>query len=342
MQWLLNEGGRTTLLGASPNPVQEDHVQLCLKFLNALLRAYPSKRFITGQGNRSTTYFERTPATTLPLQSTGNVLEAWRGFYQTAVIRFGKLTINVDTSTNAFIRPGISILEAIAGLAGMSSDRLEAAFVQRHHDLAPVMRKFVGVGFQCKHIKGPKADLVRRIMRFTAQGANEETFERRIFTKDTAGGDDIMTLQPTTVAEYYRKQYNLDVRFPRLPMIESKKGEKYPLELCFVADGERWKETLQGAETADFIRFATGPALIRKAQIEENLKKLAWHNQPELKEFGVSITPQFMQLKGRVLPTPIPIYGGGTDTRPPVGGKWNLRNKTFIMVSPPPPPLFAS
>lgn len=334
MRWLRNENGRTTLLSASANPTREDHVHLCLKFLNALLRADPSRRFVTGQGNKSTTYFDRSPATTLALQSTGGVLEAWRGFYQTAIIRFGKLTINVDTSTNAFIRPGISILDAIAGLAGISVDRLEGAFAQRPHDLGFVFRKFVGVGFKCKHIKqGAKVDLVRRIMRFTTRGARDESFEQRTFAKDPGGGDDIMTLQSTTVAEYYHRQYNLGIRYPGLPMVESKKGEKYPLELCFVSDGERWKETLQGAETADFIRFATGPANVRKAQIEENLKKLAWHTQPELAEFGVSVTPHFMELSGRVLPTPTPIYGSGTDSRPPTTGKWNLRNKRFMNVS---------
>lgn len=335
VRWLRNESGRTALIGTSANPKQEDHVQLCLRFLNALLRTDPSRRFVTGQGNKSTTYFDRTPATTLALQSTNGVLEAWRGFYQTAVIRFGKLTVNVDTSTNAFIRPGISILDAIAGIAGIQPDRLDGFYSQRPHDLSSVMRKFVGVGFKCKHIKGPKYDLVRRVMRFTTRGAADESFERRTFSKDPAGGDDIMTLASTTVAEYYRRQYNLNVRYPQLPMVESKKGEKFPLELCFVADGERWKETLQGAETADFIRFATGPAFVRRAQIEENLKKLAWHTQPELAEFGVSITPQFMQLSGRVLPTPTPIYGAGTDSRPPTTGRWNLRDKRFLKVSYP-------
>lgn len=334
IRWLRNENGRTALIGASANPAQEDHVQLCLRFLNALLRADPSRRFVTGHGNRSTTYFDRSPATTLGLQSTGGVLEAWRGFYQTAIIRFGKLTVNVDTSTNAFIRPGISILDAIAGLAGVPPDGLEATFAQRSHDLASVMRKLVGVGFKCKHLKdGSKADVVRRIMRFTTHGAADESFERRTYIKDPAGGDDIMKMELTTVADYYRRQYNLNIRFPRLPMVESRKGEKYPVELCFVADGERWKEALQGNETADFIRFATSPAFVRRAQIEENLKKLAWHTQPELAEFGVSITPQFMQLPGRILPTPTPIYGAGTDSRPPTAGKWNLRDKKFLSVS---------
>lgn len=337
VRWLSNENGRTTLLGATANPAQEDHVQLCLKFLNALLRADPSRRFVTGQGNKSTTYFDRSPATTLALQSTGGVLEAWRGFYQTAVIRFGKLTINVDTSTNAFIRPGISILEAVAGLAGIAVDHFEGLFIKNPNNYGPILRKFVGVGFKCGHMKqGAKNDLVRRIMRFTTHGAKNETFEQRTFAKDPSGGDDIMTMQSTTVAEYYFRQYNLRICYPQLPMIESKKGEKYPLELCFVSDGERWKETLQGAETADFIRFATGPAFVRRAQIEENLKKLAWHTQPELAEFGVSVTPRFMELAGRVLPTPTPIYGSGTDSRPPVAGKWNLRNKRFITVSYPP------
>lgn len=202
MQWLRNDQGRITLLGGAVNATQEDHVQLCLKFLNALLRSNPAKRFITGQGNKSTTYFDRTPSTTLALRSTGGVLEAWRGFYQTVVVRFGKLTVNVDTTTNAFIQPGINFLAAIAGFAGMSPDRVEDAFLHDRDTLTPIMRKLVGVGFKTKHMKeGPKRDMVKRVMRMTARGAGEEQFERRKFTKNPATGEDDMTLETITVAE---------------------------------------------------------------------------------------------------------------------------------------------
>lgn len=242
--------------------------------------------------------------------------------------------MNVDTATTTFIKPGINFLDAIAGFVGVSAERLESTYMRNPSDLGAIMRKFVGVGFKCKHIKnGPKSDMVRRVMKFTARGAAEETFERRKFTKDPGGGDDIMILEEVTVAAYYEQQYNLKIRFPALPMVESRKREKYPMELCFVSDGERWKETLQGAETAEFIKFATGPAFVRKAQIEENLKKLAWHNQKELEMFGVSIKPQFMELEGRVLPPPIPQYNQGTDNRPPTTGRWNLKGKIFSAVS---------
>lgn len=96
--------------------------------------------------------------------------------------------------------------------------------------------------------------------------------------------------------------------------------------------GERYKEVLQGAETADFIKFATAPANVRQQQITANVGKLQWHNLDILKAMGLSVKTQMLQVSGRILPSPIPQYGDGTDSRPSEMGSWNLRGKRFAQV----------
>ncbi|KAL7268541.1 hypothetical protein RUND412_008830 [Rhizina undulata] len=306
-------------------------VHIALKFISSLLRIDPARRFVSGAGNKSTTFFDRGGSTTMPLKSTNNVLEAWRGFYQTAIIRFGKLTVNVDTATTAFIKPGMGLVYAIAGLMNVPPERLEAAYLQHRDQFMAAARKFSGCGFVTKHIKeGPKKDMVRRVFKFSEPGAGKSTFEFRKFEKDPDTGEDKASTYTVTIAEYFLRHYNISIRHLELPLVTSKKGDLFPLELCFVADAERWKETLQGAETADFIKFATAPGFMRKQQIEENIKKLHWHEVKELKEFGVSIKPQFMKLSARVLPAPIPEFRSGTDRNAPSTGRWNLRGKSFL------------
>ncbi|RPB09618.1 Piwi-domain-containing protein [Morchella conica CCBAS932] len=331
IKWLRNESCRTTSLDDVADFSKEEQIEICLKFLNALLRADPAKRFMSGHGNKSTAYFHRTPETTSGLTSSNRVLEAWRGFYQNIAVRFGKLTVNVDTITAAFIKPGIIFLDAICGLANINVLQPGDVYHADPQRLREIMRKFIGVGFQVKHIQeGPKKDLVRRVMRLTQHGASRETFSKRRFDKDPVTGEETVTMETISVEDYYRQQYNIILRFPQLPMVVCRKEGKYPLELCYVADGERWTEALKGKHTSDFTKFATAPPCVRKDQIAENVKVIGWNKQRVLKEFGVSVNPAFMQVEANVLKPVIPIYQTGTEYQGlKVPGRWNLGFKTF-------------
>ncbi len=64
-----------------------------------------------------------------------------------------------------------------------------------------------------------------------------------------------------------------------------------------------------------------------------NVEKLHWHELPTPKAYGISVKTQMLQIQGRILPAPIPIYSAGTDARAPVIGSWNLRNKRLLQPS---------
>ena len=66
----------------------------------------------------------------------------------------------------------------------------------------------------------------------------------------------------------------------------------------------------------------------------ESVKKLQWHKLDTPKSMGLSVKPQMLELPARVLPSPIPQYRSGTDTRASGMGSWNLRGKQFIRVGP--------
>lgn len=128
---------------------------------------------------------------------------------------------------------------------------------------------------------------------------------------------------------YYERKYSLILRYPKLPLAVTNSGS-FPLELCYTSSGERYKEPLQGAETADFIRWATAPAFVRSQQILANVEKLHWHELDTPKAYGLSVKPTMLKLPARILPSPNPVYSAGSDTRPPILGSWNLRNKQFL------------
>lgn len=90
-----------------------------MKWLNALHRKDPQSQFITRP--RQNVYFERSERTAAALQSTGGVLEALRGFFATVMVRFGQLTVNIDSSTTPFWVPKKCLLEIASAFAGVQN-----------------------------------------------------------------------------------------------------------------------------------------------------------------------------------------------------------------------------
>lgn len=104
----------------------------------------------------------------------------------------------------------------------------------------------------------------------------------------------------------------------------------FPLELVYTAPNEFYKEQLQGAETADFIKWASSPCFVRYAQIMSNVEKLHWHELKTPQLFGLSVKPHMLEVPARILKSPIPRYSAGTDFESPNIGTWNLRHKRFL------------
>lgn len=61
-----------------------------------------------------------------------------------------------------------------------------------------------------------------------------------------------------------------------------------------------------------------------------NVEKLHWHELDTPKAYGLSVKPFMLKIAARILPTPTPVYGPGSDTRAPILGQWNLRNRRFL------------
>jgi eukaryotic translation initiation factor 2C len=270
----------------------------------------------------SNAYFDRAKGTTMTLQSTGGLLEARRGIFQTVQIRFSRLTVNVDTATSVFWA-GKPLIECVCGLmGGLRPDGLETAFRQDPARFSAVCTKMLGMFFVVKHL--PNQDQKTRKIKFQGWShadARGTIFEEQLETETKS----------TSVFDYFREKYGIVLRWPSLPLVHSRRGD-FPLELCFSAADERYKSVLEGAETADFIRFATAGASVRRQQINHSLRILAWHNQETIKIHGLSVSPQQLEVKGLVLPAPRILYGAQAMAHPQ-DGQWNLRGLSFLRPS---------
>lgn len=223
------------------NPAGNVNIEDPIKWLQAVFRKTPASRLVTRPNSNA--YFDRNPMTTMALRSTAGVLEARRGVFQTMQIRFGRLTMNIDTTTTPFWVPNVCLLNFTAALMGTQVNRLLDAY-KNPGNFRTQCSKLCGIYFHVKHLgeRGNSAKL--KMKSFSNTNAIDTKFEERMDDGSTAS---------TNVSDYFQKKYNIRLQYPQLPLVSTSKGD-FPLEVCFSADGERYKELLQGAETADFIK----------------------------------------------------------------------------------------
>jgi eukaryotic translation initiation factor 2C len=303
-------------------------------FLNALLRHAPSKRFQTGQGGKSTTYFDHSNEALQQCLAFNRLIQAWSGVYQSASVRFGRLTVNVDIATAIYIQPDAPFTDYVASLCGPQIRPYELQdWFQREIPgaIRSVLNKLKGVGFRTKHLKddamkdAANTYLTKYVWKIeVGKTAANHTFDRRIITVGR-DGKPVQALQKTTVRDYFRDVYKIELRYPNLPLVEATQGRgvKIPMELCFVDKSERYKPLLQGEETAEFLRYATVRPDARKNKILRNVGRLAWHENKDLKDFKVAIKAQPIEATARVLPCP-EIHYDQNHTVSPKDGRWNL------------------
>lgn len=238
---------------STTDPAVED----CFKALNALYRQDPASRMITRP--KSTAFFERAPGLMMPLQSTGGVLEALRGFHQAVQLCAGKLTMNVNVVVSAYYTPGLSAIDVVMAYAGVPPQHNIEQWASSHQvPFRLACERLVGMFFAVRHLTTGRNERKMRVMRISVQGSRETEFEEQ----DCDSGRAALT----TVYDYFMRKYQISLRFANLPLLICKEGH-FPMELCLTAAGERYKEPLNGPETSDFIRFATAPANIRSQQV---------------------------------------------------------------------------
>ncbi|EPS44580.1 hypothetical protein H072_1419 [Dactylellina haptotyla CBS 200.50] len=288
-------------------------------FLDHLLRETPAKHFITIKRS----FFKQAGCATLD----GGV-EAWKGIFQSIRPAQGNnLTINVDVAAAVFWSEG-TLLTCIQKLLKYGnpdemSNRLRTE--QGFRDLRRVKR----LQFFTKHRNTEKERQKKfTIEGFTKSGAREEMFDVR--DRETGHTDRL------SIETYYHKHYNIRLRYPLLPLVKTKKKNVlFPIELCFVASGQRYPYKLDERQTSDMIRFTVQRPNIRLEAIKQNVLELNWKEDPVLHKYGLTINPSMIQTQARILEVPKISYGAGSQeaTFAPRDGRWDLRGKKFARTT---------
>ncbi|KAF9638526.1 putative eukaryotic translation initiation factor 2c protein [Lasiodiplodia theobromae] len=138
-----------------------------------------------------------------------------------------------------------------------------------------------------------------------------------------------------TVADYFRRKYNLTV-INGLPLVKMTKKEIYmPMDVCKITQNQRYPFKLNEKQTSSMIKFAVTPPQERWQSIDHGLNMLSWPSDPALAHFGLKIDPKPVVVKARQLQPPQVTFGG-TGNQAHVApneagkGRWMLLGKKFL------------
>ncbi|KAJ9500329.1 Protein argonaute [Exophiala xenobiotica] len=263
----------------------------------------------------------------------GGGIEVWRGVYQSMRLAQGqKLIINLDVANTCFWKPG-SLLSAIITKSRLRDANHVAAILaprqtnghleaSGEYKTVKAYLKFVTVIAQYKGNPFPGKEW--KILNITMTNAHQEMLDWK----------DPQTKQPTgervSVAQYFKRKYNVALVNPNLPLVEmTKKGVKYPLELLQIIPGSRYGAKLDENQTANMIKFAVSQPEKRLQHINEGKSWLNWGADKYLNNYGLRIGTEPIKTNARILPAPGVKFGNRTQ-QPGNKGRWDLRGCKFL------------
>jgi eukaryotic translation initiation factor 2C len=184
-------------------------------------------------------------------------------------------------------------------------------------------KNFRKVLVKAKYEGCPFPDKVWNIKDFSVLNAQQHMIDMKDNNNQPTG-------QQQSIAQYFQRKYNVTLQFPTLPLVEmTKKGVFYPMEFLQVVENQRYAFKLDETQTANMIKFAVTRPDVRNASINEGQQWLNWGSDKFLQQYGLSVNPNMLRTKARLLPPPEVQFGGAT-AKPGTAGRWDLRGKKFL------------
>ncbi|KRX32766.1 putative protein tag-76, partial [Trichinella murrelli] len=220
-------------------------------------------------------------------------IELWRGLFISARVIDGfRPAINIDVSHSCFYKRQ-SLINLICDI--LNGDEREVKFHPNQlrlntrlqpEQLSLLISELKGVNIHTTH---RNQDRIYRI---------KDILSTAVSMKFKRDGNEV------SVAEYFHDVYG-PLKYPNLPLVQVGSKSKpiyFPVELCQVANCQRYNKKLKACQTTSIIRFASTDAPTRNLKCIDMVKKSNFNSDPFLKSFGVQIKAEPMIVDGRVLP----------------------------------------
>ncbi|KAL8996468.1 MAG: hypothetical protein Q9169_004018 [Polycauliona sp. 2 TL-2023] len=296
-----------------------------INFLDHVIREWPSKQHI----NIKKSYFSRESG---EKELVGGGVEAMRGIYQSIRMAEGKrMVLNVDVSHTCFWNKS-SFPMIVNQLSGhMDLDTLEWNWRDRKtlktNNKFQTMKRLKKNDFFVNHKNRSEreANKLWKVHDVLDKSSKDFKFNLRVPGKPKEVGREVNLVQ------YYLERYNIHLQWPDLPVVQTtKKNVVYPMEVCNMTGGQRYPYKLDDKQTSKMIKFAVQPPEHRLKAIQAGTRMLGWDKDPVLNHYSLRINAEPIVTKARILNPPT-IQFNKTTFAPGTKGRWDLRNKKFLV-----------
>ncbi|CAM1504240.1 Fc.00g018310.m01.CDS01 [Cosmosporella sp. VM-42] len=272
-------------------------VQEALNFLDHLVRQWPSQHLLAIKRN-----FYKQSEAGQPLGD-GGIVEVHKGSYTSVrmshnIIKGGiGLGYNVDVANTCFWLGRQSMDQLMANFLATCDNRWRGLNGQSaHQHLKPVK----GKGGRLESSDAFKQLRKLRKLKFTIRHPNRrdnnKLYNADDFMFDENCGPEGANAKTSTfdyegqsisVQDYYKKRYNVTLKYANLPLIKAGKNGMIPMEFAWIEPMQRYPFKLNPDQTTAMIKIAVTPPSIRKANIQRNVADLQIGTDPYLKEWDL-------------------------------------------------------
>ena len=259
------------------------------------------------------------------------VFEFRHGFLQS--MRWGGatgLTINVDTTTTVSWDPTVNVAALVQKILQIDSpNKIPCPLSQQQEQRVHKLRK---LNFWVKYGNSSQGKI------HSIDGIAKLSARTKVFSYTEKDTEQVVQI---TVEEYVHKCYNLRLKFPNLPLVQSKKCF-FPMEVCYICpvkppktpltvQNQRYTETLDPKSHAWLIETATHDPRTRRRNIETNVADIDWVSDQVLKDFEIEVAKSPVIATARVLSPPTLLFN--KDVHIPKDGKWRADRVKFHEVT---------
>ncbi|XP_013197150.1 protein argonaute-2 [Amyelois transitella] len=256
----------------------------------------------------------------------GGGREVWFGFHQSVRPSQWKMMLNIDVSATAFYKaqPVIEFMCEVLDIRDINDQRKPLTDSQR----VKFTKEIKGLKIEITHCGTMKRKY--RVCNVTRRPAQMQSFPLQLENGQTV---------ECTVSKYFFDKYKMKLRYPHLPCLQVGQEHKHtylPLEVCNIVPGQRCIKKLTDMQTSTMIKATARSAPDREREINNLVRRANFNTDLYVKEFGLTISNNMMEVRGRVLPPPKLQYGGrvsslGGQQALPNQGVWDMRGKQFFM-----------
>eukprot|EP00898_Chlorokybus_atmophyticus_P007083 jgi/Chlat1/7376/Chrsp6S07414 len=255
--------------------------------------------------------------------SLGNGLCYSRGYFQSLRPVQAGLAFNLDMSATAVYKEQ-GVVEAVAEFLDYRIASLRKGI--QGSDALHVQDFLCNVQVGTTH-----QGLIKR--RFRIAGLSPNSADNQTFVLNVNG-----VQRTCTVAEYFSKTYNLDLKYPKLPCANAARGlnanpQYYPLEVLKVVAGQRHIGRLSARQVAEMLKVQKQRPDQRKQDIDRTVRECRFETDRYTRQFGVYVNPNMLEVNARVLRPPQLQYSHSQVSQKP--GSWSMFGKGVIQPGKP-------